>query len=88
MSLALTMGQVDELLLTSPAVLTVEEEELAEQAAEEREDLRTVTAEDLAQKARQNGAKVSFVEDANLLKDVGGVGALLRFRIVPNPPPA
>lgn len=86
--LALTMGQVDELLLSSAAALTVDDEDLAEKTAEEREDLRTVTAEELATQARQTGAKVTFIEDVSLLKDVGGVGALLRFRIVPNPPPA
>ena len=31
--------------------------------------------------ARQTGARVTFVEDAALLADVGGVGALLRYRL-------
>jgi peptide subunit release factor 1 (eRF1) len=31
--------------------------------------------------AHASGARVRFVEDPQLLADVGGVGALLRFRI-------
>lgn len=38
-------------------------------------------ADELITKARQTGAGVTFVEDASLLADYGGVAALLRFRI-------
>jgi peptide subunit release factor 1 (eRF1) len=33
--------------------------------------------------AHQNGARVRFIEDRELLADVGGVGALLRFKVKP-----
>ena len=32
-------------------------------------------------KAQQTSARIRFIEDPQLLKDVGGVGALLRFKI-------
>jgi peptide subunit release factor 1 (eRF1) len=47
-------------------------------------------ADELVTRARQTGAKITFVEDARLLQDVGGVGALLRYRVAPEtaaPPP-
>ena len=37
--------------------------------------------DELVAKAQQNSARIRFVEDDNLLADVGGVGALLRFKI-------
>jgi peptide subunit release factor 1 (eRF1) len=37
--------------------------------------------DELVAKAQQNSARIRFVEDENLLADVGGVGALLRFKI-------
>ncbi|HUG52923.1 MAG TPA: hypothetical protein VMR21_04960 [Vicinamibacteria bacterium] len=81
---ALTMGQVDELLLTAdPSALRAEEGEVEEERGETGEDLRAVTAEDLASRARQTDAKVTFIEAAELLREFGGVAARLRFRIVP-----
>ena len=38
-------------------------------------------ADALVAKARQTGARVTFVEDSALLVEAGGVGALLRFRL-------
>ena len=38
-------------------------------------------ADELVTRARQTGARVTFVEDASLLEGYGGVAALLRFRI-------
>jgi peptide subunit release factor 1 (eRF1) len=38
-------------------------------------------ADELVAKAQQNSARIRFIEDDNLLADVGGVGALLRFKI-------
>jgi peptide subunit release factor 1 (eRF1) len=32
-------------------------------------------------RAQQTSARIRFIEDASLLAEVGGVGALLRFRI-------
>jgi peptide subunit release factor 1 (eRF1) len=40
-------------------------------------------ADDLVTRAHQNAARVRFIEDPDLLSDVGGVGAILRFRIQP-----
>ena len=38
-------------------------------------------ADELVAKAQQNSARIRFIEDDDLLVDVGGVGALLRFKI-------
>src|SRR4029077_16149418 len=38
-------------------------------------------ADELVAKAQQNAARIRFIEDDKLLADVGGVGALLRFKI-------
>jgi peptide subunit release factor 1 (eRF1) len=38
-------------------------------------------ADELVTKAQQTSARIRFVEDPTLLNDVGGVGALLRFKI-------
>ena len=38
-------------------------------------------ADELITKAHQTGARVRFIENASLLDAVGGVGALLRFKI-------
>lgn len=37
--------------------------------------------EELIAKAQQNSARIRFIEDEKLLADVGGVGALLRFKV-------
>jgi len=37
--------------------------------------------DELVAKAQQNSARIRFIEDESLLSDVGGVGALLRFKI-------
>jgi peptide chain release factor subunit 1 len=38
-------------------------------------------ADELVKRAKQTAARVTFIEDAALLKEYGGVAALLRFRI-------
>jgi peptide subunit release factor 1 (eRF1) len=38
-------------------------------------------ADELVAKAQQNSARIRFIEDEKLLADIGGVGALLRFKI-------
>jgi len=65
---ALDNGQVHELFLVADATRL----EGADGPA---------TADALVAKARQTGARVTFVEDAALLAEAGGVGALLRFRL-------
>jgi peptide chain release factor subunit 1 len=68
--LALEMGQVEELLITaSPDRLRA-----ADGAPEE-------LADDLVRKAQQTSARIRFIEDGALLDEVGGVGAILRFKI-------
>ena len=42
---------------------------------------RWTLADDLITKAHQTAARIRFIEDPRLLRAVGGVGALLRFRI-------
>ena len=37
-------------------------------------------ADELVGKAKQTGARITFIEDAELLADYGGVAALLRFK--------
>ena len=67
---ALEMGQVEELLITAtPDALAGTTGSLE------------VLANTLVTKAQQTAARIRFIEDANLLADVGGCGALLRFRI-------
>jgi peptide chain release factor subunit 1 len=68
---ALANGQVHELLIgADPAGLRARD---GRQGAE--------VADDLVAKARQTDARVTFIEDARLLADAGGVGGLLRFRM-------
>jgi peptide subunit release factor 1 (eRF1) len=37
--------------------------------------------DELVANAQKNSARIRFIEDESLLADVGGVGALLRFKI-------
>ncbi len=90
---ALVMGQVEELLITAtPAALRrarslppdsapgpVDVESSAPDADLDPELLKL--ADQLVTKAQQTSARIRFIEDPQLLKEVGGVGALLRFRI-------
>lgn len=46
-----------------------------------RADRVTGPADELVARAQQNAARIRFIEDESLLADVGGVGALLRFKI-------
>ena len=100
--LALTNGQVDELLITA-SLATLEplqgtraaemalandgglaqpEVESVAAGEAERTDIGTVRlADELVSKARQTGARITFVEDPSLLERYGGVAALLRYRI-------
>ena len=41
----------------------------------------TLPVDELVTLARQTSARITFIEDPAFLADVGGVGALLRFRI-------
>jgi peptide chain release factor subunit 1 len=90
---ALTMGQVEELLITAtPELLrkaknlpadtpqgSVELDSSAPQGGADSDRLKL--ADDLVTRAQQSAARIRFIEDPELLKEVGGVGALLRFKI-------
>jgi peptide chain release factor subunit 1 len=90
---ALEMGQVEELLITTapsqirrpvslPAGVAPGPVEVDTSAAATGLDPeRLKVADELVTKAQQTAARIRFIEDANLLSDVGGVGALLRFKI-------
>lgn len=88
---ALQMGQVDELLITgtpqqlggarlpddaAPGPVKVETS-----ASGDTDERKLKLADELVTRAQQTGATVRFIEDAALLEEFGGVGALLRFRI-------
>jgi len=69
---ALEFGQVDELVLAAdPDQLRSEGTGLE----------RAALSSELVSRARRTGALVSFVENSELLREAGGVGALLRFRL-------
>ena len=87
---ALSNGQVEELLIAAtPESIQYDQSEVAkvleiygregEQAPEL--DQRTV-ADELVRRANQlSSARVTFIESAERLEQVGGVGALLRYRV-------
>lgn len=90
---ALQLGQVEELIIAaSPEVLkpvqklpddaapgSVQAETSAPQGAADEQRLKL--AAELVSRAHQTAARIRFIEDENLLADIGGVGALLRFRV-------
>ncbi len=87
---ALSNGQVEELLIASSAdALQFDKEEVEKVLGlysgpgevPETLDQRTI-ADELVRRATQlSSARVTFIEDFSTLKNVGGVGALLRYRI-------
>lgn len=89
--LALNAGQVNELVISadSNAVVNDIDPEEAELIASETPvtdpvdtDLPNIkAAEALILRARQTGADIAFIENTDLLSEVGGAGALLRYRI-------
>jgi peptide subunit release factor 1 (eRF1) len=90
---AFQLGQVDELIITGSPDTLKSVQELPEDAAPG--DVQVITSnpgvaadegqlklsDELITRAQQTAAHIRFIEDASLLADVGGVGALLRFRI-------
>lgn len=85
-------GQIEELLITAHARDIDYSERKVERvlAAFDPEGARTeidasetrVVADELIRRAQDTGARVTFIEDAALLAEVGGVGALLRYPLV------
>jgi peptide subunit release factor 1 (eRF1) len=100
---ALSMGQVDELFLAASmreiegdkddvAILSDNEVvdpvvSAADPAANNVEADSVIVAHELVTRAQQTSARVTFIEDATLLAEFGGVGAILRFRIDRQPDP-
>lgn len=88
---ALTNGQGDELVISAG----LEEFHLAAEEVNQlmaphaplpedtsnAERRQVLMADALVTRARQTGARVSFIEDQSLLAQVGGVGVLLRYRV-------
>jgi peptide subunit release factor 1 (eRF1) len=90
---AFQRGQVEELIITAspetlkpvqnmpddaaPGTVRVDTSNPGGSIDEERLKLSA----ELVTRAHQTAARVTFIEDASLLAEVGGVGALLRFRI-------
>jgi peptide subunit release factor 1 (eRF1) len=86
---ALDNGQVEELILAaSPSDIETPEEALAATpqpvAMAERADSEAVAAligDALVTRAQQTSAKVCFIENSAALAELGGCGALLRYRM-------
>lgn len=90
---AFQLGQVDELIITGSPETLKPVQKMPEDAAPGAVQVDTSNpggsadegllklADELVTRAQQTAAHIRFIEDASLLADVGGVGALLRFRI-------
>lgn len=90
---AFQMGQVDELIITGSPDMLKPVQKLPEDAAPGAvlvdtsapqaaiDESRLKLAGELIARAQQTSARVRFIEDPALLAGIGGVGALLRFRI-------
>jgi peptide subunit release factor 1 (eRF1) len=75
---ALTLGQVDTLIVTASQDAVHDDGD--PDAAVNSSD-GTSIAEQVVRLARTTGAHVAFIDDPALLADVGGVGAMLRYRL-------
>jgi peptide subunit release factor 1 (eRF1) len=88
---AIEQGQVDEVLLSASAREIRTDEQESDRSAVDQYFFDTSIDSDaepslrpadlLVTLARQTGARVTFIEDTALLSSVGGVGAMLRYRI-------
>jgi peptide subunit release factor 1 (eRF1) len=89
---AFEMGQVEELIITGSVdtlkpVQKLPDDSASEMTAETSAATGSIDAArlnlsaELIKRAQQTAARIRFIEDATLLQEVGGVGALLRFRI-------
>jgi peptide subunit release factor 1 (eRF1) len=73
---ALQGGQVDELVISAvPSAVRAEEGTATDPEA---------LASELVARARQTAARITFIEEPDLAEELGGVGALLRYRIAPD----
>jgi peptide subunit release factor 1 (eRF1) len=90
---AFQLGQVEELIITGSPDSLKPVQQLPDDAApgevqadssnpaESADEKRLKLSDELVTRAQQTSARIRFIEDASLLAEVGGVGALLRFRI-------
>lgn len=89
---AFELGQVDELVITGSVESLKPVQKLPDAAPAEMQadtsaaetgidEARLRLSAELIKLAQQTSARVRFIEDASLLAEVGGVGALLRFRV-------
>jgi peptide subunit release factor 1 (eRF1) len=88
---ALARMQVEELIITAtparlaqanlPKELRPADVDVNTSANGEMDGEKIKLADELVTKAQQQSARIRFIEDADLLLEVGGVGALLRFKI-------
>ncbi len=90
---AFQLGQVEELIITGSPETLKPVQKLPEDAAPgevqvatsntggSADEARVKLSDELVKRAQQTAARIRFIEDASLLAEVGGVGALLRFRI-------
>jgi peptide subunit release factor 1 (eRF1) len=84
---SLKHGQVDELLLSASVrdihddTGNFDEEVIRLDQLESDHASHLHAADLLVTRARNTGARVTFIEDSALLADVGGVGALLRYQL-------
>jgi peptide subunit release factor 1 (eRF1) len=90
---AFQIGQVDELIITGSPETLKSVQALPDDAAPgevqvstsnptgSTDEARLKLSDELVTRAQQTAARIRFIEDPSLLADVGGVGALLRFRI-------
>ena len=89
---AFQLGQVDELIITGSVESLKPVQKLPDAAPAEMQadtsapesgidEARLKLSAELIKLAQQTSARIRFIEDASLLADVGGVGALLRFRV-------
>jgi peptide subunit release factor 1 (eRF1) len=89
---ALQMGQVEELLITAvpqavkplqtfPDDAAAEPAVLATSAVNSPDEKQARMSDELVTRAQQTAARVRMIENADLLREYGGVAATLRFRI-------
>ena len=84
MGAALTVGQVDTLILTASQDAVHDDgnpDAPVADGADGNSSNGTPIAEQVVRLARTTDADVSFIEDPALLAAVGGVGAMLRYRL-------
>jgi peptide subunit release factor 1 (eRF1) len=94
---ALSLGQVEELLIVASPEKLAHATSMPIAAPGEVDAATTVPdtgadpdllklSDELVTQAQQQSARIRFIEDASLLEDVGGVGAILRFTLQPERP--